>query len=145
VALLSNYLENKMIDLIFRGQAYSFPATLYVGLVTSLENAAAGGTEVSGGSYARVAVSSSLANWAGTQSAGSTSASSGTTGTTSNNNAITFPTPTAAWGSIVGMGIWDAATGGNLLMFGPLAASKSVNNGDPAPVFNAGALAFTLT
>lgn len=145
MALLSNYLQNKLIDQLFRGQAYSFPATLYIGLVTSLENAAAGGTEVSGGSYARVAVSNSLANWAGTQAAGSTTASSGTTGTTSNNNPVSFPTPTATWGEIVGMAVWDASTGGNLLMFGPLAASKNVNNGDPAPVFSDGALAFTLT
>src|SRR6185436_21073852 len=34
--------------------------------------------EPSGGSYARVAVTASLANWAGSQSAGSTTASTGT-------------------------------------------------------------------
>ena len=71
-------------------------------------------TEVSGGSYARVAVTASLANFAGTQSAGSTTASSGTAATTSNNAAITFsPNPTANWGYIGGAMIYDASTAGN--------------------------------
>jgi hypothetical protein len=51
-------------------------------------------TELSGGSYARQSILASLANWAGTQSAGSTTASTGTSGTTSNNNVITFNTGT---------------------------------------------------
>jgi hypothetical protein len=69
------------------------PGKLYIGLDTVACGETGSGTEVTGGSYARVAVTSSLANWAGTQSAGSTTASSGTGGTTSNNNAITFSAP----------------------------------------------------
>jgi hypothetical protein len=96
--------------------------------------------EVSGGSYARVAVTSSLSNWAGTQGSGTTVASSGTSGTTSNNNTITFPAPTANWGTITGVGIFDASTSGNLLFYGALSQSKTVNNGDAAPNFPAAAL-----
>lgn len=144
MAALSNFLENKLIDQLFRGQAYTFPSTVYVGLYTAAPSDTGGGTEVSGGSYARVSVSASLANWAGTQSAGSTSASSGTSGTTSNNIAITFPEPTATWGVITHVGIFDAASSGNLLIHGALTIPKTVNNGDSAPTFQASALSFQL-
>lgn len=136
----SDYLENKIIDWLFRGQTYTPPATLYVGLLTAAPSDAGGGTEVSGGSYARVGVAGSLANWAGTQSAGSTDASSGTSGTTSNNGAITFPAPTANWGTVTHFGIYDAVSGGNLLYWSALTTSKTINNGDAAPSFAAGAL-----
>jgi hypothetical protein len=141
---ITDYLENALIDLIFRGQAISLPASIYVGLFTALPSDTGGGTEVSGGSYARVAVTRSLANFAGTQSAGSTAASSGTGGATSNNATITFPAPTAAWGTITGAAIFDAASGGNMLITLPLAASKAVNSGDQAPIISAGALTFSL-
>lgn len=139
---LSNYLENKTVDWLFRGQAYSPPATLYFALYTATPSDAGGGTEVSGGSYARVGVTASLANFAGTQSAGSTTASSGTGGTTSNNGDIIFPTPSANWGTVVAVGILDASSGGNLLAWVPLTVNKTINNGDAAPKFAAGA--FTL-
>lgn len=136
----TDYLENKLVDWLLRGQAFTPPATAYVGLLTAGCSDSAAGTEVTGGSYARVAVASSLANWAGTQSAGSTTASSGTGGTTSNNGAITFPAPTANWGVVTHFGIYDAASSGNLLVCQALTQSKTINNGDAAPVFNAGAL-----
>jgi len=143
--MLSNYLSNSVIDWLLRGQAFSPPATVYVALFTTGPTAAGGGTEVSVGGYARVAVASSLANWAGTQGAGTTAASSGTSGTTSNNAAITFPAPSAGWGDIVAAAIFDAPTGGNMLIFGELTTAKTVNNGDPAPSFSAAALSLTLT
>lgn len=144
MAALSDYLENKIIDWLLRGQAYTPPTTVYVGLVTVADNDAAGGTEVTGGSYARVAVTSSLANWAGTQGAGTTVASTGTTGTTSNNAAITFPAPTANWGTIVGMRVFDAASGGNELFYAALTTNKTVNSSDPAPSFAAAALSLQV-
>ncbi|MES2500135.1 MAG: hypothetical protein V4570_06350, partial [Pseudomonadota bacterium] len=85
MAALTDYAENKVLDAILRAQSLGAPATFYVGLFTSAPSDTGGGTEVSGGSYARVAVTSSLANWSGSQSAGSTSASSGTDGTIENN------------------------------------------------------------
>lgn len=145
MASLSNYVENRLIDQLFRGTAYSFPATLYIGLFTVEPTAAGGGTEVTGGSYARVAVTASLANWAGTQGAGTTAVSSGTSGETSNNAAITFPAPTAAWGSITSLGIFDAATGGDLIIYANLTTPKTVNSGDPAPLFTTGALTFSIS
>lgn len=143
-ASLSDYLENKLVDAFLRGQAYTMPATTYVALATTSGSDAACGTEVTGGSYARVAVTSSLANWAGTQGAGTTVASSGTGGTTSNNNAITFPAPTANWGSITEFCVFDASTSGNLLFRAALTTPKTVNNGDAAPSFASGALTFQI-
>ena len=144
MSAMSDYLENKLIDHIFRGQTFTAPTNLYVALYTAAPADAGGGTEVTGGSYARVTVACSLANWAGTQSAGSTTASSGTGGVTSNNAAITFPTPTANWGTVTHFGIFDASSGGNLLFHGALTASKTVNNGDPAPSFTAASLQLTF-
>lgn len=144
MAALSDYLENKVIDYVFRGQAFTAPTTMYVGLLTSAPSDTGGGTEVSGGSYARVSVASSLANWAGTQGSGSTTASSGTSGTTSNNNVISFPTPTANWGVITHVALYDASSSGNLIIYGALTTAKTVNNGDSAPSFQASAFSFQL-
>lgn len=154
MAAMSDFLENKLIDWYFRAQAIGVtgataaaatgPATLYVGLFTANPTDTGGGTEVSGGSYTRVAVTSSLANWAGTQAAASTVASTGTTGTTSNNSPVTFPAPTASWGVITGFGLFDAATAGNYQFYGALTTPKTVNSGDAAPLFPAAALSIQL-
>jgi hypothetical protein len=142
---MSNYLENKIIDWLFRGGSYTPPTTLYIALYTTNPTAGGGGTEVTGGSYARVGITSNTTNWAATNATGSTaSTSSGTSGATSNNATITFPTPSANWGTVTGVGILDASTGGNLLEFGSLASSQVVNSGNPFN-FAAAALAFTLT
>jgi len=154
MAALSDFAENKIIDFLFRGQALGItgasaaagtgPTNVYVALYTANPTDSTAGTEVTGGSYARVTVASSLANWAGTQGAGTTTASSGTTGTTSNNNAITFPAPTANWGVVTGAALCDATSGGNILAYGALTVNKTVNNGDAAPSFPAGSLTFQL-
>jgi hypothetical protein len=98
-------------------------------------------TEVTGGAYARVGVAASLANFSGTQGAGTTAASNGTTGTTSNNGAIAFPAPTAQWhpagGAVVGVAVFDAATGGNPWHWSIMSAPKNINNGDAAPTIAA--------
>lgn len=143
MAALSDYLENKLIDWLLRGQTFTPPATVYVGLFTVTPGETGGGTEVTGGSYARVAVTSALANWAGTQSAGSTVASSGTGGTTSNNGVVTFPTPSAGWGTVVAIGLFDASTTGNLLIYGALSSSQTINTGN-AVTFPAAALSFQI-
>lgn len=155
MSAMSDFLENKLIDFLLRAQALTAignttaaagtgPSTVYIALYTANPSDTGGGTEVSGGAYARVAITSSLANWAGTQAAASTTASSGTSGTTSNNNAITFPAPTANWGSVTGIAVYDASSGGNELFWGPLTTTKTVNNGDAAPSFAAAALTIQL-
>lgn len=143
MSAMSDYLENKLVDHLFRAQALTAPATLYIGLLTAAPSDSGGGTEVSGNSYARATVTSSLANWAGTQSAGSTVASSGTGGQTSNNASITFATPSGTWGTVSHFGIYDAASGGNLLFWGSLTISKTINQGDTVS-FPAASLTITF-
>lgn len=140
---LSDYVENKVIDLLLRGQTFTPPATVYVGLSTAACSDSSVGTEVTGGSYARKDVTSSLANWAGTQSAGSTTASSGTGGQTSNNAAINFVTPTAGWGTVTHFFLSDAVSGGNLLVCKSLTTSKTINSGDTVS-FAIGSLTLTV-
>jgi hypothetical protein len=154
MAAMSDFLENKLIDFLFRGQALGItgasaaagtgPTNLYYGLLTAAPSDTGGGTEVTGGSYARVTVASSLVNYAGTQAAASTTASSGSSGTTSNNAAITFPAPTANWGVVSHFGVYDATSGGNLLFWGALTVSKTINNGDASPSFAAAAFSLQL-
>lgn len=111
-------------------------------------DAGTGIVEASGTGYARVALNASLANWAGTQSAGSTVASSGTGGQTSNNSAVTFGSPTANWqptgGYIWGFALYDQATGGNLIGWASLTTPQQVLNGQAAPSFAIGTLTMTL-
>lgn len=141
---MSDYLENKLVDRIFRGQAFTFPSQLYIGLLTSAPSDSSSGVEVSGGSYARVVTTCALTTWSGTQSAGSTTASSGASGTTSNNSPITFQAPSSNWGTVTHFAIYDSNIGGNLMFWGELNAPKIINNGDSAPAFLSGALSVQL-
>lgn len=107
-----------------------------------------GFAEVTGGSYARVAVACSLTAWAGTQAAASTTASTGTGGTTSNNAVITYPAPTADWSAspaMVGAVLfYDQLTGGNLIDFGVMTTPQAVLNGQLAPTFAAAGFTFQI-
>jgi hypothetical protein len=154
MSALTDAFENKLIDWKLRGQALGLNgataaagsgfANVYIGLITAAGSDGAVGTEVSGGGYARVAVACTLANWAGTQGAGTTTVSTGSSGTTSNNNTITFPTPTGPWGQAVEFGVFDSLTAGTELWRGALGTPKTINNGDPAPYFAAGSMTFQI-
>jgi hypothetical protein len=142
---LTDYAENKVLDALIRAQAIGTPATWYVALYTTCPTDSTAGTEVTGGSYARIAVTAGLTQWAGTQSAGSTTASSGTGGTTSNNATITFtPGPSANWGVVNCWGLTDASTAGNIWIYSSLTTPKTINNGDAAPSFAVGAATFRI-
>jgi hypothetical protein len=144
MSAMSDYLENKLVDHVFRGQSYSLPV-LYVGLLTAAPNDAGGGTEVSGGSYARVkaaaGASQALTDWKSTQN--DSLASTGTGGNTTNTNAVNFPTPSATWGTVTHFGIYDALSGGNLLFWGALTIAKTINESDTV-TFPAGSLSITF-
>ena len=145
---LTNFAENRVVDALLRGQALGTPATWHVALLTAAADAEAGTvTEVSGGSYARASFTASLANFSGTQGAGTTVASNGTgpTATSSNNNAITWASaPTANWGVVTHVALYDASVGGNAWVIVPLTTPKTINSGDAAPSFPATALALTV-
>lgn len=114
MAEMSNYLEDALINATLRNTSYTSPATVYVALYTSDPTDADTGTEVSGGSYARTAVTFAAPS----------------DGVTSNSASVTFPTATASWGTITHIAIRDAATSGNMLYHTALDEAKTVGTGD---------------
>jgi len=109
----SDYLETEILDHVFAGNAYTAPATIYIGLHTSNPDEDDSGTEVSGGSYARQSMAFTVSG-----------------NTASNSAAVEFPTATASWGTISHVGLYDASTAGNLLAYAALTASKTIDSGD---------------
>lgn len=128
MASMTDYLENKLIDFLFRGGSFTAPANLYVALYTVAPNDTGGGTEVTGGNYARQQLNPAAANWYSTQ-ATTDATSTGTGGTTGNVSSLAWNGVT--WtGTVVAVGILDASSGGNLLFYKPLASSKTLASGD---------------
>ena len=117
----SDYLENEILDHVLGNAAYTAPATVYIALFTVAPTDAGGGTEVTGGSYARKAVTNDVTNWPAAAS-----------GAKANGTDITFAEATADWGTVVAMAIFDAVTAGNMLYWGDLTVSKAINSGDTA-------------
>jgi hypothetical protein len=135
MSALTDYTETAIINHIFRTASFTKPTTLTIGLITTLTNGESStATEVTGGSYARVALNPLDANWSATASGN---------GTTSNSVSIQFPAATADWGTVTSFGIWDAATGGNLLIYSALTNARTITNGT-TPSFGAGALTFQI-
>lgn len=133
---LSDYQELLSLDALFGGGS---PATLYLALFTARgtdaqSDANTNWTEVTGGSYARKAVTNNSTNFP---------AASGVTATKSLNVAQTFATPSANWGTVTALGIYDASTAGNLIGWCDLAASQTINTGNTVTVA-VGALTITL-
>ena len=137
MAGMTNYLINKIIDWFHRGQSWSPPATVYIELCSTTPTASSAALALSGTGYSRIAIASSLINWSGTQADGTTAASSGTSGTTSNNVAIDFGVAPAAWGTASHWEAYDAASSGNRLYFGTIVngvgvpTPRVINVGDP--------------
>jgi hypothetical protein len=130
----SDYLELELLDHVFGNAAYTAPATLYIALFTVAPNdAGSGGTEVTGGSYARKAVTNNATNFP-----------AAVAGAKSNGVAITFAQATASWGTVAAFAIYDDLTGGNMLGWADLSASVAVASGDTA-TFAIGDLDITLT
>jgi len=130
MSAFSDHLENKVLDHLFGGTTYTPPATLYFGLFKTAPTDS-GGTEVTGGGYARASVANNTTNFPAASA-----------GAKKNAVVIVFPEATAAWGSVVGVGIFDAATGGNLLMQTSI-PTRDVQIGD-APRFAVNGLTITL-
>lgn len=127
----SSALENELLNSVLGGPVRSLDSIVYIALYTSAPTDAGGGTEVSGGSYARVGVTNNAVNWP---------AASG--GSKSNGTVITFPAATANWGTVTAFGIHRHPTNDDLLLWGTLSSTKSVENGDTAQ-FAIGAITYT--
>jgi hypothetical protein len=127
MAAMSNYLENAVINAVLRNTTYTSPATVYVALFTTDPTDANTGTECTGASYVRKAMTFSAPS----------------NGVSSNSSAVEFDQATTSWGTITHMGLYDASTSGNLLFHGALTASKVIDTGDVFK-FASAALAVTL-
>lgn len=110
--------DNEILNYWLRNQAQTIVpvATVYAALYTVAPTQSGGGTEVSGGSYARTAVTFGAPS----------------NGVSTNSAPVTFPAATAGWGIVVAVAIFDNTVGGNMLYYGTLGTSKQVDNGDTA-------------
>lgn len=126
MASMTDYLEDALANHVFRNTAFTSPTDVYVALFTDETSDAGGGTEVSGGSYARQAISFAAPS----------------AGQIVTDADITFTDMPA--GTIISVAVFDAVSGGNMLAHGPLATSKVVNTGDNL-TFSAGDLTFTFS
>ena len=131
MANISTYLANALLGHAFDYASYTMPAP-YLGLFTTTPTmpAGTGGVEVTGGSYARQSLTAGFA----APSAGSIT----------NVSTVTFPTPTASWGSVTGVGLFDASTSGNLLWAAPLAGGSVAVGSGVVVTVNGSALTATL-
>ena len=123
MAGFTNYLEDKIVNHVFGSTTYTKPTNWYVGLLTATPSDSAAGTEVSGGSYARMVCAFTITGTGTAQAA--------------NTSAITFPTATADWGVVGWVGIYDALASGSIVAYQNLQQSdfststtKTINDGD---------------
>lgn len=136
---LSNYQEQKLLDHTYNEINFPSPTTTYVALYTTDPTDANTGTEVSGGSYARMLVNQS----GGGAPEWNTAVVDGIGYKVDNQDEITFPTATAPWGTVTHVGVLDASSGGNLLHHTILDSSQVVGIGGIFK-FLAGALELRL-
>ena len=109
MAGMSTYLRNALLNTL-RNQSFSV-ATVYVSLHDD-DPGDSGDNEITGGSYARQAVTL-------------TQPSGGASESVADVEFTDLPAVT-----LTHVGLWDAATNGNFLWGGPLTQSKAVDAGD---------------
>jgi hypothetical protein len=124
---LADWAENAALDWLMGGATPTRPTARYLALFTSATDDASGGTEMSGGGYARQSVTCGAASG----------------GACSNTNAITFTISGVNPAPFTHAAVFDASSGGNRIWHGALLASKDLGDGDSI-VFAAGELDFTL-
>lgn len=139
MSALSDYAEAGILDAMLNGVALTFPTTTYVALYTTATDDAAGGTEVTGGSYARKLVNPST----GAAPKWVLADPDGAAHVVTNADDIEFVTATDDWGTITHIAIMDASTAGNRWLHGALTASQVVNSGGTFRIL-AGALKLRL-
>ena len=113
MSAMSDYLENKILDHVLANTTYVSPTTVYIGLSTGSFADDNSGTELTGNGYARQAMAFDAA----------------VSGATDNTSNVDFPAATASWGTVSHYGLFDASTGGNLLIHGAFTASKAIGTG----------------
>jgi hypothetical protein len=127
----SNYLENKILDHVLTATGYTAPTTRYLALFTAntgLEtNSPSSEVSTSGSAYIRKAVTFAAAS----------------SGASATNATVTFDAATANWGTITHVAVMDAETSGNVLFWGAVTTSKTIETGDTFQV-SSGNLSISL-
>jgi hypothetical protein len=136
----TTYLEDLVLNYAYGNATPPSIATRYVGLSTTLPNAAGGNiTEPTIGTngYTRVAYTNNTTNFPTTAADAK-----------SNATAITFPTSTGAWLAGAALGYFffsDAATGGNILDYATLNSPQMVAGSGATISFAIGAFTGSLS
>ena len=123
---LSNAFETTTLEWLFTTTSVTRPSAWYLALYTVAPGEGGGGTECSGTSYARQSFTMSVSGNLATNTAN-----------------VEYPTAGSSWGTIVAVGVLTALTGGTLIAYGDLTASKTIATGDVLRV-PAGDLDITL-
>lgn len=127
----TDFLESELLDHIFGIGAYTAPATMYLALFTAMSSGETPtATEVTGGSYARLAITNDATSW------------SRTSNVVTNDNLLEFVTASANWGDASHWALFDASSGGNMLIYGAFSSAITINNGSTLRVA-AGQLSIT--
>ena len=109
----SNTFETTVLTWVFTTGSATRPTAWHIALYTAAPSDTGGGTEVSGGGYGRQAVTFTISG-----------------NTASNNAAIEWDTATSGYGTVTHVGVFDAASGGNLIAYAALTTSKTIDTGD---------------
>ena len=136
----SNYSENNIVETTLRGAAFPVPAGTYIGLFTAdPTDANVTANEVQTAAwpaYVRRDAADGAAIAAGWTAAAD--------GVSSNAKVITFAANNGAGAvTVTHIGIYDSATGGNLLYHAPLVSSKTLQVGDVLS-FGVGSITVTI-
>lgn len=110
---LSNIYETTTLEWLLTATSVTRPTAWYLALYTDSPGEGNTGTEVSGGSYARQSGAFTV-----------------TGNTATNSAAVEWPAATADWGVITHMAVFDAETGGNMMIYGALNTAKDIATGD---------------
>jgi len=135
MAALTDFLEDQQLEQLLNGVAPSptLSGTIYVGAFSgattdAMTSGGAAQGEIAGNGYARVEVVSGFTV---------------TAGTATNDAAITWPVATGNWGTVSGVALFDALTGGNALVHGLLDTAKAIDTNDALRLLS-GTLALTF-
>jgi len=131
----SDYLENELLDHVFKTGAYTQPTHVYVALLTSAPDDSSDGSDIAAieadyTSYDRVACDS----WDAAAS-----------GATENTGAVNFPASTGGSSVVTHFALLDGnakTDADHCLYWGELAASRTISSGD-TPSFAAGDIDIT--
>jgi hypothetical protein len=116
LSIISNYLENKLLNYFLRNTSYTPPSNVYLALYASNPTDADTATEISVGSYTRVVLPSFNVDF--------------DTSVATLESPVIFPTATSSWSYITHWGIKDSLIGGNLLLYGAFVSSALIQTGN---------------